>query len=159
MSGGYRHKATTSTLFRVEVVVNCLLFLFALGAIPIDHIAVASQSPPTQLRILSATRDLWLSKISMVPIDQPLLPLAIASRTALSLSVLVRLLLKRLLYGLVIPIDHIAVASQSPPTLPRISSAARDLWLCNVLYGNKKKRRSAFFYSHSIVELGFGDIS
>ena len=71
MSGGYRHKATTSTLFRVEVVVNCLLFLFALGAIPIDHIAVASQSPPTQLRILSATRDLWLSKISMVPIDQP----------------------------------------------------------------------------------------
>ena len=29
-SGGYRHKATTSTLFRVEAVVSCLLFLFAL---------------------------------------------------------------------------------------------------------------------------------
>ena len=125
----------------------------------LKHIAVASQSPPTLPRILSATRDLWLSKISMAPIDQPFV--AVGNRIPHGANVVCAraTIAQKVALLFLIPIDHIAVASQSPPTLLRVSSAARDLWLCNVLYGNKKKRRSAFFYSHSIVELGFGDIS
>ena len=34
-------------------------------------------------------------------------------------------------------IDPIAVASQTPPTRARLHRAARDLWLCDWLDGNK----------------------
>ena len=52
--------------------------LYIILVSPIDHIAVASQSPPALLRNSSATRDLWLCKIS---IDFPLNHIAVASQS------------------------------------------------------------------------------
>ena len=107
MSGGYRHKATTSTLFRVEVVVNCLLFLIALGAIPIDQPFVAGwQSHPARHKLRLCACDYCSKGCSIV----------------------------------VLPIDHIAVASQAPPSRHDLRPYSRDLWLYNMLYGNKKMR-------------------
>ena len=76
----------------------------------------------------------------MAPIDQPFV--AFGNRIPHGANVVCAraTIAQKVALLFLIPIDHIAVASQAPPTLPRISSAARDQWLCNVLYSRKKLR-------------------
>ena len=108
-----------------------LLFL-----IPIEHIAVASQAPPALLRVSSAARDLWLCNVlysrKKVRFLLPLTRLAYSHPHGTNVVCARATIAQKVALLFLIPIDHIAVASQSPPTLLRVSSAARDLWLCKI---------------------------